>query len=1501
MTRSQARVLRRSSVRFDLEKLEDRQLLAADVYISEFGAVNEATLVDEDGDSPDWIEIFNAGPDTANLEGWYLTDSNAELRKWSFPARELEPGNFLIVYASDKDRSEPTGPLHANFRLTSDGEFLGLTRDTDDGIEVVSAFSPEYPSQFPDISYGVSQNVVETTYLPPAAPARLFFPNDDNLGPSWTAVDFNDASWLPATSSIGYQTTVPGFTVQDSHSTGTIQNLTNALNVLNGNGLASETTAITPVVNFYDFTGAAGGPANFSGDLLFPNDTNSDDNDFAVRATGKILISEGGTYTFGVNSDDGSRLRINNRTVINDNTLHAPRDTFGSISLDPGEHELELIFFERGGGAEVELFAARGNFTSFNSQFELVGDTENGGLPVFTSPSGATSPFGSQFASDVGGQMLDVSTDVFMRVPFVMNDPESLDSLTLRMNYDDGFVAYLNGSEIARRNAPDSPTVPGNAVATSDRPRLESTFAESIDVTPFLGLLESGTNVLSIHGLNESIDSGEFLMHAELAEVAVATGDLLYFPTPTPGTYNPATGVEGFLTDEVSFSREHGFYEEPFQVTLSAKTSGTTIRFTTDGTEPTESSSLYNSPISIDATSTIRARAFKPGLDPSRVETQTYIFLEDVVDQTRSTALAAGFPSSTSINGQSIDLGMDPDIVNSGVWGPQMEEALTQIPTMSIVMDIDDLMRSNTGIFVNAGSHGREWERPASLELINPDGSQGFQVDMGLRIRGGFSRSGNNPKHAFRLFFRDEYGGDSKLRYPLFGDEGVDEFDKIDLRTTQNYSWSFQGDSRNAFVRDVFSRDLQGDMGNPYTRSRFYHLYINTQYWGLFQTQERSEARYAASYFGGDAEDYDVVKSAGSSGGYQNEATDGTLEAYRRLADYFYQAGGLSDANQEDYMRAQGMNLDGTVNPDYERLLDVDNLIDYMVITYFTSDADGPGSKFTRPRVNNYYGIFNREDPDGFKFFEHDSEHSLDTGNAAGANYNMVTPLTTGGSQYRYFNPHWMHEQLANTNTEYLIRFMDRVTELVTPGGLLTPEVTTSMIDDRAAEFDMAIIAESARWGDAKRNSPYTKNNWQAAVNSTKNWLEDRIPVFLNQLSSVNWYPNDGVPVFNVNGREQHGGEITSADTITLSLGEPSLNYDQGLISARRSWNYLDDGSNQGTAWRERDFDDSSWSRGRAELGYGDGNEVTEVSFGPNSSDKYVTTYFRSLPFNVDDPNAYAGLQVQLRRDDGAVVYINGQEVVRSNMPSGNINYRTSASGVAGGGDESTFFSFSVDPSSLVAGENVVAVEVHQNVGGAGRVTSSDISFDLALAAALGGQAGGLTNVFYTTDGSDPRLPGGELNPTAVTVPEDGIVLNRSAELTARRRSGNSWGPAVTALFTVEGSNLGDLNEDDQLNSADVDLLTAAIRDGQADARFDLNLDSRVDDDDLTFMIESIFKTQAGDTDLDGDVDFADFLVVSGNFGNDQSGWSDGNFDLDESVLFADFLILSAQFGFDAE
>ncbi|MCI0537618.1 MAG: PKD domain-containing protein [Verrucomicrobiales bacterium] len=189
-----------------------------------------------------------------------------------------------------------------------------------------------------------------------------------------------------------------------------------------------------------------------------------------------------------------------------------------------------------------------------------------------------------------------------------------------------------------------------------------------------------------------------------------------------------------------------------------------------------------------------------------------------------------------------------------------------------------------------------------------------------------------------------------------------------------------------------------------------------------------------------------------------------------------------------------------------------------------------------------------------------------------------------------------------------------------------------------------------------------------------------------------------------------------SRDNIDFVAVPPDGQNTVSLVAAGSVWQYLDDGSNQGTAWRDLDFDDSKWSEGPAPLGYGDDNEKTVVRFGPSSNNKYPTTYFRRR-FTVADSRLVSGLTLGLRRDDGAVVYLNGRELLRSNMPEGTISSTTLASTTAGSTDETTFFQSDVDPAFLRTGTNVFAVEIHQ----ASR-SSSDIAFDLELlgtAAAL--------------------------------------------------------------------------------------------------------------------------------------------------------------------------------------
>jgi hypothetical protein len=179
---------------------------------------------------------------------------------------------------------------------------------------------------------------------------------------------------------------------------------------------------------------------------------------------------------------------------------------------------------------------------------------------------------------------------------------------------------------------------------------------------------------------------------------------------------------------------------------------------------------------------------------------------------------------------------------------------------------------------------------------------------------------------------------------------------------------------------------------------------------------------------------------------------------------------------------------------------------------------------------------------------------------------------------------------------------------------------------------------------------------------------------------------------------------------LTLLSAPSGLEAQVTFIPRGSTWRYLDNGSDQGTAWRAAGFNDSGWAQGPAPLGYGDGDESTVVSYGPSATAKYITTYFRKA-FTVSDPSQVAGLKLGVLRDDGAVIYLNGVEIARSNMPAGTIAYNTLSPVAVSGADETTtFYPFSVSPSLLAAGTNVMGVEIHQQAG-----TSSDISFDLVL------------------------------------------------------------------------------------------------------------------------------------------------------------------------------------------
>ena len=617
----------------------------------------------------------------------------------------------------------------------------------------------------------------------------------------------------------------------------------------------------------------------------------------------------------------------------------------------------------------------------------------------------------------------------------------------------------------------------------------------------------------------------------------------VYFLRPTPGGPNGET-LTGRVA-KLAFNQPHGFYEEPFELSITSQTPGAQIRYTTDGSVPTEGSGqVLNGTLNISKTSVIRAAAFKPGHKPTKVVTQTYLFLEDVVRQSPDGLPPAGFHYEWGAN--RVDYGMDQRVVNDERYRDKIFKGLRVIPSYSLVMDLEDLFGED-GIYANAKEDGRDWERTCSLELIQGDKQEGFQVNCGIRIRGGFSRMTSNAKHAFRFFFRGEYGP-AKLKYPVFGKTAASEFDNLDLRTFSNYSWSLSNDPRCTFMRDQFNRDLQLAMGQSAARGYFCHLYINGQYWGLFNTCERPEASFGGSYFKGRADDFDVIKIGRGRGNGQGNtqyglfATDGNLDAWERL--WKICKSGVEP--HAAYQKILGNHPDGTRNPDYEVLLAPDNLIDYMLVIFYGGNLDAPITSFGSNRsANNWYGIRNRNGEEGFRYYVWDAEHTF-----LKINEDRTGPYPAG-DEYTRSNPQWIWQQCLH-NAEFRQRVADRVHKHFNYGGVLTPESVASLLNKRVAKLHLAVIGESARWGNphssnwappsraGSGNRPRTlDDDWQPEVDRWFNeYIPERSRVVVDQL-----WKHGLIPDLESARLAKRGGVIEQGFELEMSAAQGEVYY----------------------------------------------------------------------------------------------------------------------------------------------------------------------------------------------------------------------------------------------------------------------------------------------------------------------------------------------------------------------
>ncbi|MBM3845959.1 MAG: hypothetical protein FJ405_06715, partial [Verrucomicrobia bacterium] len=561
---------------------------AAELLISEFMANNESALTDEDGEASDWIEIHNPGSNAVNLLNWMLTDSVNRPDKWIFPATNLPAGGYLIVFASEKNRRLPGAPLHTNFKLSNDGEFLSLGRP---GFSLMSIFHPAYPRQFRDVSYGFGMQVSSALVISNGSLARFRVPSSAAHEAGWIEGSFDDASWREGAVPAGFE--AGRDPVEDSYigallSTSPLVHYrfseTQGLGVQNVGSLGSRADASRVGAVATNQTGPQGSSFGgfestnkayrFGGSArvrvpsqpefnlaqdpfalsfwFFPTSVETPSDLFTYRgAAGSLVVqfaAQGpGTFSIfhnrllggggGIVANAWHHLALSRDSggilsaYLNGDLVFAIEDpeslSIGTDWLIGAGHNGDPNLPTRGFGGRIDEF-------SFWSRSLVESEISDLYLTARTSPAS----YASHIRTDLTGSMHNVNSSVQVRIPFLLENPEEIDHLLLSLQYDDGAVVYLNGREVASLSAPES--LSWNSRATARRPDRDAIVPVELDLSDLRGALTAGRNILAIQGLNLEPANPDFLIGVTLEVVKV--GSLAsspgFFTTPTPGAPN---------------------------------------------------------------------------------------------------------------------------------------------------------------------------------------------------------------------------------------------------------------------------------------------------------------------------------------------------------------------------------------------------------------------------------------------------------------------------------------------------------------------------------------------------------------------------------------------------------------------------------------------------------------------------------------------------------------------------------------------------------------------------------------------------------------------------------------------------------------------------------------------------------------------------------------------------------------------------------------------------
>ena len=746
-------------------------------------------------------------------------------------------------------------------------------------------------------------------------------------------------------------------------------------------------------------------------------------------------------------------------------------------------------------------------------------------------------------------------------------------------------------------------------------------------------------------------------------------------PTPEASNNGAVFAASQLAAPEVDQPSQLFVGSLSVNVTIPA---GCTLRYTDDGRLPTETVGAVSQTgqFRISSTATLRFRLFKDGMLPSDVTSRSYI--ESTQDYT--------------------------------------------LPVVAVVTDPDFIWSTEIGVF-EKGPNGRpgngqsvncnwnmDWERPVSFSYLTADGEMVLNQEVNLEMCGGWSRA--FTPHSFKLKGNKELSGNKHLDYPFFAEKPYLRNRTLQIRNGGNDTGCRIKDPALQYIVQTSGLDMDVQSYQPV------HEFINGEYMGVLNVREPNNKHFVYSNYGWDDDEIDQFEMSPDSGYVQK---CGTAEMFDYLVSLSQDA-----ANSDTYAEIC-------------QLLDIDEYTNYMALELYLGSDDWP--------KNNIKG-FRHRDGGKFRFVLFDLDHA----------FNSDSPISMFMNR-----EYWTFDQLYPTSLGRIyaqIKFVTLFKNLLQNASFRRRFIAAYSIMGGSvyeATRSAQIIEElAARVNPAMQLEGRSANS---TANTLKSQLSRRLSVATSALKGYSTFGLERVTTqrvklesnapgarLTVNGQVVPTGRFDGNLFAPVTLKAEALaGYafegwsSQGtttgstLMAKGSEWHYYDQGSLDGQNWTSPTYAENGWAKGRAPLGYGNPNitATTTLDYGSNANNKRPTYYFRTQVSLDQAPAADDVFSMEYVVDDGIIVYVNGSEAARFNMPSGSVGYNTYASTYAYDNPEQGTLTL---PASLFhKGTNTIAVELHNNSG-----NSTDILWDASLTAQLANMP---TELFATEP--EIQLPSG--------------------------------------------------------------------------------------------------------------------------------------------------------------